>query len=1401
MNRCAEYISSRLRDETGVINFITLALSLPVLLLLVLGSLDLFLYFRTTAVLERAASEAAQALAAAQPGKPGDFSTYSLPGVTNKLLYTSSTGGNTESDYGTSFAKHGKLFVPASSSISGARTEKIPFDLDAQPELAVGNASVSYTDGVQYLPRVHVPACLEPYNETLVSLNPKFCRKIGLLRYELPSKMDFDGDGREDVVFFNSAGTENFWVLLSSAGGLFRKALRFSLPIEFESPSATSPLLPCPADYDGDQITDFCTTRLDPDNDALYVSISLSSTYFNFTLTEKLGNVYASQVIPVPGRWTANAGQDQFAYVVLQGTKLASHLSTVVFPTLQADGAGTGAFETYTFDQAGTAYDSDWFKPEHGRYWRPVFNDHDGDGAIDIGWFTWDGGNEMFAVAGTGSAGVATVDSSAALSATIMPWQLFYPGSSDAPGLYIVERYNHRISIITKGKDNVVNADFSSSSTEEWRRVAGEQSPSGTTTTPPNLDPLSAGRFNSDGVPSAEGDDGCTTCEGGGNFNGDSGAANQTALNSPRAVFSEGSFGAPLYIADYGNYRVRKVVETGGDGFIDGTDSEEISTVVGGVVAAGVSCPDIESGGSASLDRKIFGERTMRAMLAWPNENQELFSGGSGSDYGAAPPEDIPVEEAESKTAEGPVEGEASLPWNSYTTASQTAGIHPSCVRVRPLALAVDNDPSFSQAEMFVADEGGAIFRVLSGADKIFNNDTTERMYRYIGTYADWTISPPAAGDAPGSIKLGLPNALAFRDPGGTGEKYLLIGVSHLGVPVAGNSADTTGGGVIVVGSGADRSWGSNDDTVKNVWGTWAQQAVLPQLHAQSTALNLRNPTGLAVLPTNLSLYGEPLVAYASGWWIDSKYSTGYEQSLIQLTPVYAKWINNPHNKHWGAMPPTQERGPYRFQYDDRKPLGTVPVEPSGGVAVSPDGEFLYFSETTRGMIQAVRLDRDLDGVPDATDTDIDGDGSLNSAEVTAGTDPWISNSPGNKWRTARTFADARMWAVSPHGTQMNAAGTKVDRLEWLLDRYGSTSSVPDAVTASLPTGQEAPYLLLNDETVAYAAPRGVLHGTPVWSGGIDRSTEMNGTRARLAPLVLGSPTPNEYHVKGVSGYDHCSDWTMDEDGATGLTNLGAPTTTCGRDINTDNIEGYTLGLRRAHLAHWSNQWHNYNGVAATTLDNSSEGHLILLDVNGSAGRDPAVFNAWNTVVDTTPFMVHMRGCFSDTVQSELDSLAATAAEMYSITMDSDLYGQARCRTDRPFFSADDLTSSSLMADTHAEWDVVTSSSLVDYAAVTSNRLSLGTDGDGDVSGSIGPVAETAYRVLEQSLRVDAREDKTNDYGASVEFGAADSAGNVKLTISYVYPLTPYVSLLYGRDKLIVQKSSDYPVYNHGDGS
>ncbi|MCB0359837.1 MAG: VCBS repeat-containing protein, partial [Bdellovibrionales bacterium] len=565
-------------------SLISLAVVLSVVLVISLAAIDLFFIFRAAIVVERAAAEAAQAAAMAEPGGD-DYKKYTLPAVANKVLPSSTTGGNTEETLDDSMAAHGVVFYPADKVIDRVDVEHgPPFSLSRRHSV-----SPSLDIGVQYLPMVTAYNCIEPINES-GQRGDSGCAKSNLLTYQLPSKIDFDGDGHEDIAFYyaQTSGSD-WWILPSSSGSLFEKAITMN----YAAVNATSRAgwLPCPGDYDGDGKTDFCVVGRTNDTAEFAVGMKLSSSFYYSEIRTSLGiSGLTRRVLPVPGRWNAASSKDQFAIILSEGTSQANHLAVMVYPEITKTNALDGIYQTFSLNTGGaTTYGPEW-KPPPGKNWRPVFGDHDGDGDVDIGWLHWAGGNPTWHLAGSG-VGVQGTSPTTAVRALMTPFALHYPRTTDSPGLYVVERFNHRISLITKGVNSIVDGtEGADDADEQYVIIAGSLTEDAVVqTTFPTPDPLSQGVLDSSPVPLSSVDaSGCATCAPHGGFGGDGGLAISASLNSPRDVFTEGTAGAPLFIADYGNYRVRKV--SGPDGntdYIDGSNDEVISTIAGGTVAAG----------------------------------------------------------------------------------------------------------------------------------------------------------------------------------------------------------------------------------------------------------------------------------------------------------------------------------------------------------------------------------------------------------------------------------------------------------------------------------------------------------------------------------------------------------------------------------------------------------------------------------------------------------------------------------------------------------------------------------------------------------------------------------------------------------------------------------------------
>ncbi len=761
----------------------------------------------------------------------------------------------------------------------------------------------------------------------------------------------------------------------------------------------------------------------------------------------------------------------------------------------------------------------------------------------------------------------------------------------------------------------------------------------------------------------------------------------------------------------------------------------------------------------------------------------------------------------------GPTIGGASVPWSDYSAAAQASGIHPSCVAIRPLSLELKrNNPLM----LLVGDARGAIFGIDPGVDQIFNaeSDASERMYLIAGIYGKLSKAAPASGASPTATIIGQPVDMALASVSGT--PILHIVIQNSGLPAAG--ATSTGpantGGVVRVSAGTDGLFGTGDDALLSNWGDFIQLDTRPRgaYTASSPTLSMRNPTAIA-MPATLSNIQDGI--FITSWW-DHEGDEPYEYSLLRLVrastatgaTAIARWVNREHSNGWGMMAPNEPSTPYtELKWSTALPISVLPVLPGSGVGLDSSGKILVFAEPTRGQVMATLLDHDGDGILDPSDTDIDGDGTLNTAEsnltmfqVPYTTEPFMLDDP-------------IMWANGTSGSLKACTGSAcadVDGLSWWIDRLSmraevpitdapievglrdvanllfSTASVgPPVMVSPLPTTEEGMFLLFNDSTVAIPNGRGAIVNGEVYAGGPDRATEIRADTSKplLAPLVMGSTTPSEDQLKSVKGFDHCA-WGLSVFDSS-MNSAGEPVTTC------DSSSSERAGVRRVHLAQWTNQWHPWGAGQNDTVGPANE--IAFLDWDGDGVRNPVVYkNDLIAASSKRPLIAHIGnidssttcpGSFGESETPAIDSLAELLpilSTKLSVALTQDSSPQFACNNNVTAFSAGTTHTVSVMVDTHAEWKVYNESISEAHSETSGDRLSLGADGDGDPSSAIGPVAETAYQVLERSLKVSARENASDANGAKVTFSAPTAEGLVTVTVSYVYPFNTFVRSILG---------------------
>ncbi len=1372
-------------NERGL-SIITVAVSLPIILLVGLAVLELFLYFRACAVVQRAAAEAGRAMVAALPGDASGYGAGTYPNTFSSVEDKALLSTDADSD----------IYYERSD---GNDTDAInlPFLLSTSE---LGRNAQTQNPGVQYLPLVSVWTCLEPQNETPHTRAGCTAGQQGFLTYQQPAFLDFDGDRAEDIAFYYGNTGHDWHIITSSSGALFRHSLRFELGSET---TAGDVWLPAAGDYDGDGKTDPAVMRANEAN-RITLQIRLSSKFYEqveSTLANGTGLSNSQLRIPVVGRYNTDGSgpldRDRFAVVLLETTTGSTqpsdtyYLKTLVWPPLDTE-------TNPPIADTPTGYNGWDKKPAPGSAWRPAFGDYDGDRYTDIGWLTWKGGNPTAHVAGDALG--TSIDGAVATDSPMTPWALYYPRDSvNAPGLYVIERNSHRVLLVTKGANNFIGDQDG----ENVEVIVGNVgvNPDLTFLSP---DPLGKGEFS---------DESCSGCYGGG---GDTVGANAASrqVRQPTSVASLGAVGSPLFVADFGNRKVKMI--TADDGKVDGTPGEAISTIAGGG-APGGTCPAIEADG------------TRPAYCAQAD--------AACSNAGVSP-------------------AGTPCPWGCYVTADP---INPLCISVRPTALEIlrDSNPEVAgnQEVLFVADERTSIFLIYQGADNAWGGGD-DQMQRLAGNYFSLAANGTPTGSAL-TTPLGIPTALSLQlDRDGYPVGLRVVTRSNPSTLAAGRfggvfqvNANQTGAGPPI-----RRGFPINTrtETITPLAGTWgADPEARPAFHAPGTgagSITFRNPAAIVAASfenTPSAGIGDPVLGmFLTSWLNNSQAGVPYENYLGHgyLWGAYSggagtiptlRWLNNPHLLSWGKRPPGDEApGTFQFSWANRAPLSTLPVEPAAGVALSPDNRYLYHSQTRRGEIFVTYLDEDGDGYANfggrfnhdcaacttayewnpgaGSQMNNDGDDLHNNNDTSAqGRDPYHFEPGMNSLRPMEVYQAARLWAIgtntttNPPGGISLPNGSLVSRLEIVMDRFSAVQGA-NSGSQTIPPVEAAPYHVLNRNTVAAPNARGAMHQTPVWPGGVTRDTQVGIAGApyfRLSPIVLGHTTPTDYEIKDESGFTDCDNWQLNEtlsDFTLAIDDSGylaQPATSCNRDIALapyNAAPGIKVASRRVHPARWSGQ-----GIPDVgTCTSSPCGHQVgFLDRDGLAGRNPVVYATGRvTPGDVSPLMVHiglLESCADypgQYAQASLFTRTSLIPTKFSLTLGPNDWVM-NCSETAPFFTAGNTNVLSIMADYHAEKSNLTQTDLRDTVEVHGNRTS-----------QTGPVALTAYRILRDSLRIAQTNSIAARNHAQVSFTTNNESGYTTsiATVRYVFPLFGPIAALYGSDSVVITRSNQRVTHQLG---
>lgn len=320
-------------------------------------------------------------------------------------------------------------------------TEQLPWKLY---DSALTSNNYEYNK-VQYLPRVCIKAgCVESFNESETSLGITLagsgvCTRPQSLCWSIDERLDFDGDGKEDIVLFRPTGkldlqdsgggdfSEIDWIVYHSGAGYTGPVTGhgyFNLGTEGPSSSgggvgsgtfaniSRADDIPIPADYDRDGLADYAVFQ--PSSGK--IKIAFSSREYSIIWDYFLGSEFTDATgyagfVAIPGSYgnpllTPSSPvryEDRRIGVAIFRTAAVNisptdryEVRVIIPPDVATVLAGLPA--TSSVDH-GTPYTipvtvpDPIIKPRPGMSAVPAFADYDKDGETEIGWVSWSAGN------------------------------------------------------------------------------------------------------------------------------------------------------------------------------------------------------------------------------------------------------------------------------------------------------------------------------------------------------------------------------------------------------------------------------------------------------------------------------------------------------------------------------------------------------------------------------------------------------------------------------------------------------------------------------------------------------------------------------------------------------------------------------------------------------------------------------------------------------------------------------------------------------------------------------------------------------------------------------------------------------------------------------------------------
>ncbi len=414
-------------SETGALTTIEVALVFPIVLVTFIFIINLVVYLRASAHVWRATEKAAEVASSAEVrlresldsgAAPAPFLVWTPTGTLpdfNSLTVETEQCRNVKGWPDTNAYTNIKACVDtqvqaASAGNSNPRVAGIVWNgfsntgLARQLELPFSlyerDSTVPSYSPVQKLPLIGIKkGCFEPFNETAANIGTN-CSLVKPLYYYSPEYADFDADGKEDIVFFKpqdgtDAATKSNWgfraddaadfivYMSSGAYNALGGMMFFNL-----STTADPADLPIVADYDGDGATDFGI--FSPTTGK--VRIAFSKTRWSYVFEGSMGVSETGQkgLIAVPGKFDSAAKRNQVLVMQTGGTAVARYNMFISSPITPTDNELQNS--SYVMPAIRTVNSSS-FKPHRGMSAVPVFGDINDDGATEIGFMSYPGGN------------------------------------------------------------------------------------------------------------------------------------------------------------------------------------------------------------------------------------------------------------------------------------------------------------------------------------------------------------------------------------------------------------------------------------------------------------------------------------------------------------------------------------------------------------------------------------------------------------------------------------------------------------------------------------------------------------------------------------------------------------------------------------------------------------------------------------------------------------------------------------------------------------------------------------------------------------------------------------------------------------------------------------------------